>query len=93
MASLRFRRKKIHGVQLIKIIGLSLTLALLLATSLPFQVLAAGNATTVGTLSLTPTIENIGLISSFSDDDNGNNSAVLEYREVGSSTWKPGIMM
>src|SRR3989338_8409394 len=49
--------------------------------------------TTVGTLSLYPTIENIGVISSFTGDDNGNNNAVLEYREVGSATWKPGITM
>src|SRR3990167_9562808 len=40
--------------------------------------------TTVGSLSLIPAFEQISVYSSFSGDDNGNNQAILEYREVGS---------
>jgi hypothetical protein len=66
--------------KLIQIIGVSLVIASLLMFGLPYQALAQTNSTTVDTLSLTPTIENIGVISDFSGDDNGNNTTVLEYR-------------
>jgi VCBS repeat-containing protein len=49
--------------------------------------------TTVGVLSLSPSFENISVISSFSGDDNGNNQATLYYKESSASIWKPGIQM
>ncbi|MGA2670054.1 MAG: Ig-like domain-containing protein, partial [Dehalococcoidia bacterium] len=71
----------------------SLALAILFITGMPSQVLAASNATTIGVLSLTPTYETISVYSNFSGDDNGNNQAILEYRKVGDTTWKPGVTM
>jgi hypothetical protein len=71
----------------------ALGLALLLAAGLPSPAVAGGESTIVGTLSLAPAFENIGVISEFSGDDNGNNNAILEYREVLADDWKPGISM
>jgi len=70
-----------------------LVIASLLTAGIPSPVLAATDSTTIGTLSLYPAFENIGVISSYSGDDNGNNQATLEYREAGSATWRPGIPM
>ena len=81
------KRKAFH------IVVAALILASFLAAGLsPSSAVAAGD-TVVGVLTLTPAIENISIISSFSGDDTGNNNATLEYREVGSSTWKSGIPM
>jgi hypothetical protein len=66
--------------------------ASLLAVSLPSPALAAGNATVGGTLELVPTFRSISVYALFTDDDNGNNQATLEYREAG-GTWKPGVEM
>ncbi len=52
----------------------------------------AAGATTIGALALVPTFENISVYSNFSGDSNGNNNAVLEYRENGGA-WKQGIPM
>jgi len=93
MISLSLGRKIKHQGNVLHIVLAALGLALLLAAGLPYPAVAGGEATIVGTLSLAPAFENIGVISSFSGDDNGNNNATLEYREVGSSTWKPGIPM
>ena len=79
--------------RILHIVLAALIVATLIAASLPSQAFAAGDGTTVGTLTLAPAFENIGVISSFSDDDNGNNNAILEYREVGASTWTSGITM
>ena len=54
---------------------------------------SGGNPTTVGVLELNPTFEQISVYSNFFGDSNGNNNALLEYREVGTSEWKPGIPM
>jgi hypothetical protein len=35
----------------------------------------------------------MGVIVSYSGDDNANNGALMEYRQVGSGAWKPGIPM
>jgi VCBS repeat-containing protein len=62
--------------------------------SMPAPALAAsGDETTIGTLSLSPAFENIGVISSFSGDNNANNQAILEYRQTGTTDWTPGIQM
>lgn len=58
-------------------------------TSAPAQV----NSTAVGTLSLTPTIECIGAISNYTGDNNQNNNAVLQYRQVGAADWKTAPQM
>ncbi len=50
-------------------------------------------STVVGGLSLVPTFRSISVYSDFSGDDDGDNQAVLEYREAGSDVWKPGIPM
>src|SRR3989338_2248329 len=57
------------------------------------SVVNAQTPTTVGTLQLVPTFKSIGVYSSFSGDDNGNNQAVLEYKEKTSATWQQGISM
>lgn len=80
-----------HFNRLIHILGISLIIALVLSFSFPSAVFAASNTVT-GTLTLTPTIENIGVICSFTGDDNGNNNAVLEYREAGGN-WKTAPQM
>ncbi len=49
------------------------------------------NSTQVGQMELKVTIENIGVISNFSGDLNGNNEAQVEYRKFGDSTWKKGV--
>jgi hypothetical protein len=59
---------------------------------MPSTVLAAGNGTSIDTLTLTATFECISVYSNFSDDDNGNNQATLEYREIGGS-WKQGMSL
>lgn len=58
-----------------------------------FNIPTAANTTVVGELELIPTFENISVYFNFSGDENGNNNAILEYREVGSTEWKPGIPM
>lgn len=45
------------------------------------------NNTIVGTLVLTSTFDCIGVRVSFTGDDNSNNSAIIQYRLTGSSTW------
>lgn len=50
-------------------------------------------ATQIDELELYATIENIGVRSNFSGDPDGNNVAILEYKKVGSASWKPGIPM
>ena len=72
---------------------IGLVIASLLTVGIPSPVLAAADSTTIGTLSLYPAFEHMGVVSSYSGDDNGNNQATLEYREAGSATWKPGIPM
>lgn len=47
----------------------------------------AANRTTIGTLKLTPTFESIGVQCDFSDDDNENMTASLQYRITGTGTW------
>ncbi len=87
MFSFKFR------VKLERALRLGLFLFLVLAIAFPSTVVAQSNSTTSGDLLLDPAFENIGVISSFTGDDNGNNQAVLEYREAGSGTWQPGIPM
>jgi VCBS repeat-containing protein len=76
------------------IIATILTLLSILLVLMPSPVLAAsGDETTIGTLSLSPAFENIGVISSFSGDNNANNQAILDYRQTGTTDWTPGIQM
>jgi VCBS repeat-containing protein len=60
---------------------------------LPGHILAAGDETTVGTLTLTPAFVNISVISAFSGDNNGNNQATLYYKLHSASTWIAGVSM
>ncbi|MBN2497630.1 MAG: right-handed parallel beta-helix repeat-containing protein [Deltaproteobacteria bacterium] len=53
----------------------------------------AADETVVGELDLYPGFEHIGVISSFSGDDDQDNQAVLEYKESSAVDWKPGIPM
>lgn len=77
-----------HKRKVLNIGFAALALALLLMASIPSQVRAQANSTTVGTLSLLPAFESISVYSSFSGDDNGDKLAILKYREVGSTEWK-----
>jgi hypothetical protein len=54
--------------------------------ALPASVFAQ-NATTIGTLTLTPTFDNIGVKLTYTGDANSNNSATLQFRVQGSGTW------
>ncbi len=74
-------------MRLLKVTGIFFVAFVLLSTVLPLPVLAAGNDTTTGSISLVPTIKCIGVVASYSGDDNGNNSAVLTYRKSGGA-WK-----
>ena len=78
--------------RLIEAIVIGAVAPLLLTALVSSPALAAGNATTVGSLQLTATFVNISVYANFSDDDNGNNTAILEWRESG-GTWKPGMAL
>ena len=67
---------------------IGLTSCLVLIVNMASPVFAAGDGTTAGTLELIPTIECIGVTANFTGDDNQNNSAVLEYRQLPSGDWK-----
>ena len=72
-----------------RVVLFNLLLVVLLLSALPAHTaLAAGNGTTTGSITLVPTIENIGVTVSYSNDDNQNSTLVVQYRETGSSTWK-----
>ena len=78
----------------LNIAGIALLMSLLMAGWWATPAYAAEAASTnIGELQLHPAFENSGVISVFSGDDNANNHAVLEYREVDSATWRPGIPM
>lgn len=70
----------------------ALVLTAVLAIGFPAKVLAADDSA-VGIITLAPGFENIGVMASFTGDDNGNNSTILEYRAAGSSTWIRGVDM
>jgi hypothetical protein len=79
---------------LAKSTAVAIILVSLINILFPFNCTAApGDETTVGTLTLTPSIEAISVISAFSGDNNANNQATLYYKERSSGTWKPGIPM
>jgi hypothetical protein len=71
-------------------IGIILVLLLMLAAGIPSPALAAaGDETTVGSLSLVPTFRCISVYASFSGDNNQNNSATMEYC-VSGGNWITG---
>ena len=73
--------------------GILILISFLFTLSMPAPVQAAsGDETTAGVLTLTPTIECIGVIVSFTGDNNQNNTVIMEYRPSGGS-WQPGMMM
>jgi len=72
---------------LIRTIVIILVLTSLLVTTFPSSTLAATGTTTTSTLSLTPTFECIGVIVRYTEDDNQNNSATLQYRVTGTASW------
>ena len=47
----------------------------------------AADSVTIGTLTLTPTFENVGVVCEYSDDDNSNMTAVVEYQADGAGSW------
>lgn len=67
----------------------SLTQASILAVALKPGVPV--NSTTTGACSLLSTFKNISSKFGYSNDDNGNNSVVLEYKAASSSTWLPAF--
>src|SRR4030042_726818 len=73
-------------MRLIKVAGIVIIVYILLPAGLPSIALAAG-ATITGSISLSPTVECIGVIVDYSGDDDGDNRAVMQYR-VSGGTWK-----
>jgi hypothetical protein len=86
------KQKMGRRVRLFQTILVSTVLASLLLTLTTSPAMAAGNDTEVDELELAATFECISVYSNFSDDDNGNNQATLEYREV-DGTWKQGMAL
>ncbi|HEY40913.1 MAG TPA: hypothetical protein G4O18_03535 [Dehalococcoidia bacterium] len=72
----------------IMVIALALTLVPIVSLSDSHVSAAPGDETMVGTITLYPTIECIGVISDFTSDNNQNNSTILEYRQIGTGSWK-----
>lgn len=62
-----------------------LLLMLLCVTGTPAW---AQTATTIGTLTLTPTFDNIGVKLTYTGDSNTNNSATLQYRPSSGGSWR-----
>lgn len=48
----------------------------------------AQNVTTIGTLTLTPTFDNIGVKLTYTGDANSSNSATLQFRPTGGGAWR-----
>jgi hypothetical protein len=90
--SLANRHKINRRAKFFQIILISTVLVSLLLTLTASPAAAAGNSTVVGDLELAATFECISVYSNFSDDDNDNNQATVEYREVGGS-WKQGMAL
>ena len=80
-------------IKISRILVINLILVSLLVAGFSLPVYAATDTVTSGTISLTPTLECIGVVSNFTDDDNQNNNAILEYRQAGTSTWKTAPQM
>jgi len=71
-----------------------LLVLLLVATSIrSMPALAQSNATTVYGISVYPTIECVGVVATYTGDDNTNNSATLEWKKTSDSGWKSGLPM
>lgn len=64
-----------------------LILAALLALAAPAS---AQNASTVGTLSLYPTLQNVGVRLTYGGDANRNATARIEWRPAGGGSWRAG---
>ena len=84
---------KILRTQFFKSLFISLAVISLVCFFAPTHVYAAtDNGTTTGTINLTPTIENVGVIIYFTGDANNNNSVAMEYRTSGGA-WKTAPQM
>ena len=68
-------------------------LSLLVAGAPGVSLAAAGDETTTGSIILTPTIENIGVVVNFTGGNNQNKSAALKYKEHSSGIWKTAPLM
>ena len=75
------------GITLIRLFVYLLGILPVILMPLP-ALAAAGDETTVGSISVVPTIECIGVVVSYSGDNNQNNNAIMQYRAVGSAVWK-----
>ncbi|MEK7542611.1 MAG: malectin domain-containing carbohydrate-binding protein [Patescibacteria group bacterium] len=53
----------------------------------------SGSTTTTGVLNLASTYASVSVYTDFTDDTNGNNQALLEYRKAGNSAWSRGMDM
>ena len=62
-------------------------------TSTPTTTTSLGNRTAVRTLTLVPAYNNVSVYSEFNGDSNGNNMAVLEYRQTENGAWIRGVDM
>ena len=71
----------------------ALVLAAVSALWQPTSVIAGVGATGELSLDLRPTYESVGVYLSFTGDDNGNNQAVMHYRQRGASAWIRGMDM
>ena len=83
---------KLVRKQFFKSLFISLAVVAMICAFAPTHVFASTSGTTSGTLTLTPTIENVGVIVYYTGDDNNNNTAVLQYRTDGGA-WKAAPQM
>src|SRR5262245_38350818 len=67
------------------------TVCLFVLASLPVFSGSAFASTTPGTLTLSSTFDAISVRASFTGDPNGNNSASIQFRRQGDTSWKNGF--
>lgn len=53
----------------------------------------AQNGSTPGTLSLYPTLQNVGVRLAYTGDANANATARIEWKPAGTTTWRPGASL
>jgi PKD repeat protein len=76
-----------------RLLGPVLVLVLIATYFISTPAFAQSNITSVVGISVYPTINCIGVQSTYTGDDNNNNSAVLEYRKAGDTAWLTGLPM
>jgi hypothetical protein len=61
--------------------------------AIPTAQAAAGDETVMGTLILTTTYESLGVRFQYSNDDNNDGTAILEWKKNSDSTWLAGTAL